>query len=144
MDPYVEKILIKDEQLVYTGRLSAWGFIWPIVLGIVLVPLVVGIFVLAWVWIRMRTVELAITTRRLIIKSGLVSRHTVELNLGKVESLQVDQNVLGRLLGFGSIQVNGTGTSHAPIHGVADPLEFRRQFMQAQDQAIRARDTSSS
>ena len=139
MDPYVEKNLIKDEQVVYTGRLSAWGFAGQIALGIVLIPLVVGIVMLIWVWIRMRTMELAITTKRLIIKSGLISRQTIELNLGKVESLQVDQSVLGRMLGYGSIQVNGTGTSHAPIHGVADPLEFRRQFMQAQDQAINAR-----
>jgi uncharacterized membrane protein YdbT with pleckstrin-like domain len=139
MDPYVEKNLIKDEQLVYTGRLSAWGFAGRIALGVLLIPLVVGVFMLAWVWIRMRTMELAITTKRLIVKSGLISRQTIELNLGKVESLQVDQTVLGRLLGYGSIQVNGTGTSHAPIHGVADPLEFRRQFMQAQDQAIHAR-----
>lgn len=139
MDPYVEKNLIKDEQLVYTGRLSAWGFAGRIVLGVLLIPLVVGVLLLAWVWIQMRTMELAITTKRLIVKSGLISRQTIELNLGKVESLQVDQSVLGRLLGYGSIRVNGTGASHAPIHGVADPLEFRRQFMQAQDQAIHAR-----
>lgn len=139
MDAYVEQNLIKDEQLVYTGRLSAWGYAGRIALGVLLIPLVVGLFLLAWVWIQMRTVEMAITNKRLIIKSGLISRQTIELNLGKVESLQVDQTVMGRLFGYGSIRVNGTGMSHAPIRGVADPLEFRRQFMQAQDQAIHAR-----
>ena len=139
MDAYVAKNLIQDERLIYTGRLSAWGYAGRIALGVVLIPLVVGLFLLAWVWIQMRTVEMAITNKRLIIKSGLVSRQTIELNLGKVESLQVEQTVMVRLLDYGSIQVNGTGTAHAPIRGVADPLEFRRQFMQAQDQSIRAR-----
>ena len=139
MDAYVAKNLIQDERLIYTGRLSAWGYAGRIALGVLLIPLVVGLFLLAWVWIQMRTVEMAITNKRLIIKSGLVSRQTIELNLGKVESLQVEQTVMGRLLDYGSIQVNGTGTAHAPIRGVADPLEFRRQFMQAQDQSIRAR-----
>ena len=139
MDAYVAKNLIQDERLIYTGRLSAWGYAGRIALGVLLIPLVVGLFLLAWVWIQMRTVEMAITNKRLIIKSGLVSRQTIELNLGKVESLQVEQTVMVRLLDYGSIQVNGTGTAHAPIRGVADPLEFRRQFMQAQDQSIRAR-----
>jgi uncharacterized membrane protein YdbT with pleckstrin-like domain len=139
MARYVEDNLIADERLLYTGRLSPWAFAGRIALGIVLVPVGIGLLLLAGVWIWLRTVELAVTSKRLIVKSGLVSRETIEMNLGKVESLQVNQGVMGRLLGFGSIQVNGTGTSHAPIRGVADPLEFRRQFMQAQDQAIHAR-----
>lgn len=138
MGTYVEENLIKDEKLVYTGRLSPWGFTGRIVIGILTAPLIIGLFVLIGVWIWMRTTELAITSKRLIIKTGLISRETIELNLGKVESLQVSQGIWGRMLDFGSIQVNGTGTSHAPIHGVSNPLEFRRQFMETQDRALHA------
>jgi len=139
MDGYVASNLIRDEQIVHMGRLSPWAFAGRIALGILLAPIGVGLLLLAGVWIWLRTVELAVTSKRLIIKSGWIARHTVELNLGKVESLQVSQGFWGRVLDYGSIQVNGTGASHAPIHGVRNPLEFRRQFMQAQDRAINDR-----
>ena len=129
--------LIRGETVVYRGKLSAWAFGGRIALGVVLVPLVVGILILAGVWISIKTAELAVTNKRVITKFGWIRRDTIEMNVSKVESLQVDQTVWGRICNYGSIQINGTGTSHAPIIGVADPLTFRRMFMEAQDQALR-------
>ena len=75
--------------------------------------------------IRRATTELAVTDRRVIYKSGLLARHTLEMNRSKVESVDVDQTLLARLLGFGTITVRGTGGSLEPIRLVSDPLSFR-------------------
>jgi uncharacterized membrane protein YdbT with pleckstrin-like domain len=75
--------------------------------------------------IRRVTTELAVTDRRVIYKSGLFARHTLEMNRSKVESVDVDQSILGRIFGFGTIIVRGTGGSLEPIRMISDPLTFR-------------------
>lgn len=75
--------------------------------------------------IRRATTELAVTDRRVIYKSGIIARHTLEMNRSKVESVDVDQPLLGRFLGFGTITVRGTGGSLEPIRMISDPLTFR-------------------
>ena len=84
-------------------------------------------------YVRYKTTELAVTTKRVIVKHGFVRRRTVEINLNKVESIQVDQGVLGRIFDFGTLVVAGTGASHAPITGIAAPMAFRKAFIEAQD-----------
>ena len=76
--------------------------------------------------------EFAITNKRVIIKIGLISRHTLEMNLSKVESINVDQSITGRILGYGSITVIGTGGTTELFHNIANPMEFRRQFQSHQ------------
>jgi len=76
-------------------------------------------------FIRRTTTELAITDHRVIYKTGLLSRHTLEMNRGKVESVDVNQTILGRILGYGTIIVRGTGGSLEPMRRIADPLTFR-------------------
>jgi uncharacterized membrane protein YdbT with pleckstrin-like domain len=75
--------------------------------------------------IRRATTELAVSDRRVIYKSGVFARHTLEINRSKVESVDVDQSILGRILGFGTIIVRGTGGSLEPIRMISDPLTFR-------------------
>lgn len=74
--------------------------------------------------------EFAITNKRVIIKTGLISRKTVELNLTKIESVNVNQGFLGRILGYGSIQIVGTGGSKEIFLNITDPLTFRRKFQE--------------
>jgi uncharacterized membrane protein YdbT with pleckstrin-like domain len=140
MASYIDKVLIAGERVVYQARLSLWPFAGWILLGVVTLPLVVGIFILLWVWTRFASTELAITNKRIIAKFGFINRSTVELNLSRVESLQVHQGLLGRIFDFGSILVSGAGNPQAPIPGIADPLEFRKRFMEATDatQSMRA------
>ncbi len=69
--------------------------------------------------------EFAVTDHRVLVKRGLISLHTVEMNVDKVESVDVDQTVLGRILGYGSVTVHGVGARWDPIPGLADPLGFR-------------------
>jgi uncharacterized membrane protein YdbT with pleckstrin-like domain len=103
------------------------------VLGILLLPVVIGLAILIWVFIIYKTTEIAITNKRIIAKFGFISRSTTEINLPKVESLQVDQGVMGRMFDYGTIVVAGAGTPNLRIPGVADPLRFRRHFMEATD-----------
>ena len=65
------------------------------------------------------------TDHRVIYKSGLLSRHTIEMNRDKVESVDVDQSLLGRIFGYGTVVVRGTGGSLEPIRNIGDPLTFR-------------------
>jgi uncharacterized membrane protein YdbT with pleckstrin-like domain len=76
-------------------------------------------------FVRRATTELAVTDHRVIYKTGLLARHTIEMNRDKVESVDVDQTLLGRIFGYGTIIVRGTGGSLEPIRTIGDPLTFR-------------------
>ncbi len=75
--------------------------------------------------VRRATTELAITDRRIIVKLGLIRRTTSEMNRSKVESVLVEQSVLGRLLDFGTILIKGTGGGLEPLIGIDHPIKFR-------------------
>lgn len=69
--------------------------------------------------------ELVVTDMRVLIKSGIVRRQTLEMFISKVESVAVDQGVLGRLFDYGTVSIRGTGGSQEPFEAIAHPLEFR-------------------
>jgi membrane protein YdbS with pleckstrin-like domain len=73
--------------------------------------------------------EVAVTDRRVIYKTGLIQRHTVEINLDKIESVDVDQSALGRLFGYGTVTIRGTGQAVEPLRDMADPLQFRSAIL---------------
>ena len=134
MSSYVEGALVKDERLVHVGHISLWSMWHLIAAGIVLLPAFgLGLIFLVMAYVRYQSTELAVTTKRVIVKHGFIRRQTVEINLNKVESVQVDQGALGRMFNFGTLVVSGTGTSHAPLTGIASPMAFRRAFIEAQD-----------
>ena len=136
MTSYVEAALVKDEQIVHVGHVSLWSMWHLIALGIVLLPaLGLGLIFLGMAYVRYKTTELAITTRRVIVKHGFIRRRTVEININKVESIQVDQEVLGRMFNFGTLVIAGAGDPQAPIAGISSPMEFRKAFIEAQDRA---------
>jgi len=135
MTSYVEGALVKDERIVHLGHISLWSIWHLIALGIVLLPAFgIGLIFLAMAYIRYKTTELAITTRRVIVKFGFIRRSTVEINIAKVESIQVEQEVLGRLFNFGTLIISGAGTPQAPIPGISKPMLFRKAFIEAQDE----------
>ncbi len=93
-------------------------------LALVLVPFYgLGAF-LSWY-----TTEIAVTDRRIIYKRGLISRRTVEMNISKVETVDVDQGPLGRVLDFGNVVVRGTGGTFEPLRVVASPLALRNAIL---------------
>jgi uncharacterized membrane protein YdbT with pleckstrin-like domain len=134
MASYIDQVLINDERVLYRARLSKWS-LWPqILFGALLVPLFgIGLLLWLWAWILYATTELAITNKRVIAKTGLIERRTTEMFLEKIESIQVDQSILGRLFDFGSVVISGTGIHSAPFKNISDPLALRRNFMMAAD-----------
>jgi uncharacterized membrane protein YdbT with pleckstrin-like domain len=77
--------------------------------------------------------EFAITNKRLIVKTGVIKINSLEILLNKVEGIQVNQSILGRILGFGSITITGTGGTRDPFLDIGDPLEFRRMAQEQID-----------
>ncbi|MEO8158755.1 MAG: PH domain-containing protein [Betaproteobacteria bacterium] len=134
MSSYIDDVLINDEQVMYRARISKWS-LWPLILGgALLLPLFgAGLLLWLWAWIVYATTELAITNKRVIAKTGLIQRRTIEMFLEKIESIQVDQSVLGRMFNFGSVIISGTGVHSAPFRNISDPLTLRKNFMMATD-----------
>jgi uncharacterized membrane protein YdbT with pleckstrin-like domain len=147
---YVESVLRPDEQVVAIGRMHWIVYLRGLILAIVgliliLAPvgpglslatsivgaiiLLFGLWSLAGAWIEQATTEIAVTTRRVIQKRGLIRRQTGEMNMEKVESVIVDQTILGRLLGYGSIVVRGTGSGIEGLHHIADPIALRSSIV---------------
>jgi len=91
------------------------------------VLLLLGIIVLAVGLVRRSATEMAVTTRRVVVKTGLAARKSIEMLLNKVESIEVSETGMGRVMGYGTIVVIGTGGTSEPFHKVAHPLEFRNQ-----------------
>ena len=97
---------------------------------VALILIAFGALALLGGFVQQISTELAITSQRVIAKHGFISCTTFELLLTKVEGANVDQTVLGRLLGFGTILVKGTGGGIAPIDHVAAPYRFHSVLMQ--------------
>lgn len=95
--------------------------------------LLLGGVVLAVGWIRRASTEIVVTTRRVLIKTGIFQRRTVELLLSKIESVDVTETVSGRMLGFGRVVLRGTGGTPETFDRIANPLEFRRQVQSQVD-----------
>jgi hypothetical protein len=92
--------------------------------------LVCGAIVILIGMVRRSGTEMAVTNRRVVIKTGLMSRKTIEMLLNKVESIEVSETTGGRMLGYGTIVMIGTGGTSEPFREVAHPLEFRNQVQQ--------------
>ena len=137
---YVERHLLPDERVLYKTRLHWILFVKPlalVIVGAILTALLGRIPEPRGLWwafahsIELMTSEFAVTTTRLILKVGLISRYTTELLLSKVESIGVGQGLLGRLLNFGDLTVTGTGGAREVFHRVRDPIGFRNHVQQA-------------
>ena len=76
-------------------------------------------------WFRRWTTEIAVTDRRIIYKRGFIRRHTIEMHMDKVESVDVNQSLFGRLLDYGDVLVRGTGIGFEPLRAVEAPIALR-------------------
>lgn len=150
---YIENNLMNGEDILYRGKLHWVVFLWSIIWIVVAIILfsgggdtatVGGIFILIAIitgiasFINYKTSEFGISNKRVIVKVGFIRRNSVEVLLNKVEGIQVNQGILGRILGFGSITISGTGGTKDPFHKIAAPLEFRRR---AQEQIATVQDS---
>jgi uncharacterized membrane protein YdbT with pleckstrin-like domain len=103
-----------------------------IVWGIKLALAAVGIYFLAKAWFDWWITEIAVTNRRVIYKRGLISRTTAEMHMDKIESVQVDQSILGRILNYGRVTIMGTGAGVESFgkmdEPIAAPLDLRNHI----------------
>jgi uncharacterized membrane protein YdbT with pleckstrin-like domain len=144
MARYIHEILQPDEKIVFTTTIHWMIYLpgvllWIVAIGIYvfgmqfspgwsLVALAVGLLAAISTfraWFRRWTTEIDVTDRRIVFKRGFIRRHTVEMNMDKVESVDVDQSILGRIFDFGDIVVRGTGVGIEPLRNIQAPLEFR-------------------
>ena len=82
-------------------------------------------------WWRRFTTEVAVTNRRIISKTGFIKRRTVEMHMDKVESVDVDQSILGRLFNYGDITIRGTGETMELLRTIDHPLDLRNHITAA-------------
>jgi uncharacterized membrane protein YdbT with pleckstrin-like domain len=156
---YLDSNLIPGETVIYRTRLHWIVMLWHVIIGCLLlvVPglvvlyfafsqsdsgtshvmegagvalLIAGLVVVLMGVVRRNATEMAVTTRRVVIKTGLASRNTIEMLLNKVESIEVNETTMGRMLGYGTITIIGTGGTLEPFHQLAHPLTFRSQVQQ--------------
>jgi uncharacterized membrane protein YdbT with pleckstrin-like domain len=148
----VERHLLPGERVLYKTRLHWVLFAKPVLVvlaGAILAVLLRQVQDPPWLWmiggalalvgliwsfvhyVEVMTSEFAVTTSRLIFKVGLISRYTTELLLSKVESIGVQQGLVGRVLNYGDLTVTGTGGAREVFRRVRDPIGFRNHVQQA-------------
>ena len=88
----------------------------------------VAVVLLIQQWLQWWVTEIAVTDRRVIYKKGLVRRQTNEMNMDKVESVQIDQSILGRMLDYGNVTILGTGEGFETLRTIASPIELRNSI----------------
>lgn len=142
---YVEKNLLKNETIIILQK-PHWMIYRSVVYSIAIFGALAYYSDAAPVWIGLgflfalpltiltvinrKSTELAITSKRIIVKTGLIGRSTTELNHNQIESLSINQSDLGRMFNYGTITFHGTGGVKTPVKDVDNPLEFRKQVLE--------------
>jgi uncharacterized membrane protein YdbT with pleckstrin-like domain len=152
MGRYIDEILQPGEKVLYSTN-AHWMFYLPampawlvaIVLfilarvatieGVGLLCLassaVVALVALYWTakaWFHRWTTETDVTNLRVVHKTGFIKRRTFEMALDKIESVDVNQSILGRILNYGDVTIMGVGEGRETIRTIASPLQFRNNI----------------
>ena len=143
---YIDSNLMDGEEVLYKANIHWVIFIPSVFIFLVAIffyiidfkdsdvlgniVILISLYSLLKAFITKKTTELAITSKRIIVKVGLIRRNTIELNHDKVESFKINQTLLGRVLCFGTLIVNGAGRAKIPIRGIDNPLEFRKNAIE--------------
>lgn len=132
---YVEKNVLPNEEVSGWASVHWLVFIPPILWfifghlffpqGYIWIYWTMGAFFVFDCFVKYFCTEFAVTNKRVIAKHGFIMRKTIEINLPKVESMGVDQSILGRIFNYGDIKVSGTGGVHAQFKFIASPLKIR-------------------
>jgi uncharacterized membrane protein YdbT with pleckstrin-like domain len=155
---YVENNLLPEEKILFTGNISGAIYLRPVIsllgsgflyylLGranqtsdifqnlVRVVWVIVFLFLLGYTLLLLiqaiiifMTSEFAVTNKRILVKTGFIRRSTIEILLSKVESISVDQNILGRMMNFGTIVIRGTGGTAQKARAIADPMTLRKKI----------------
>jgi uncharacterized membrane protein YdbT with pleckstrin-like domain len=149
MARYIDEILQPGEKVLYSTN-AHWMFylpaigVWILVAillvasGLVMVPAlmlfcwacaavaaIAALYLTAKAWFHRWTTETDVTNMRVVHKTGFIKRRTFEMALDKVESVDVNQSILGRLMNYGDVTIMGVGEGKETITTIAAPLDFR-------------------
>ena len=155
---YIEKNLISGESVTYRARLHWILFVKPGLVSLAIIAVagaflyfayqgstpdyaslmkkIGGVLVLiaaipiVVAAVRRASPEYVVTNKRVVMKTGVAQNITEEMFLNRIESIGVDQSLAGRMFGYGSIVIRGTGGSFEPFERISAPLEFRRQIQE--------------
>ena len=147
---YVERVLQPGEQVRHISSIH-WIVYWPGVTVALLAAVaywfgatrhlptvwlytayglaLVAVFLLVREWYQWWITEIAVTNRRVIYKRGLIRLHTNEMNMDKVESVQVGQSLLGQMFDFGTVKILGTGEGIEALQTIAGPIKLRNSIV---------------
>ncbi len=150
---YYTKVLQPDERVLVVGRLHWSIYTHAVLILLLAIALAIGAFwipnpngqQIAWLAaaavalvglllflaaaIRRHATEIVVTDRRVIYKRGILSRHTVEMNVSKIETVDVEQGLGARMMGYGTVLIRGTGSGIEPLRGVGHPLAIRNAIV---------------
>lgn len=152
MGRYIDDILQPNEQVLYSTN-AHWIFYWPAIaawvvaiallvlsrlfvdstamllcLALAAIAAIVALYKMLTAWFHRWTTETDVTNLRVVHKTGFIKRRTFEMSLDKVESVDVNQSILGRLLNYGDVTVRGVGEGTETIRTIASPLDFRNHI----------------
>jgi uncharacterized membrane protein YdbT with pleckstrin-like domain len=151
MGRYIDEILQPGEKVLYSTN-AHWIFYFPaivawivalvlLILSVTVATAVPSLVLVCWAtagviaiaalywtirgWFHRLTTETDVTDRRVVHKTGFIKRRTFEIALDKIESVDVDQTILGRILNYGDVTIMGVGEGRQRISTIASPLAFR-------------------
>jgi uncharacterized membrane protein YdbT with pleckstrin-like domain len=124
---YIEESLSDGEKVETLFRLH-WLAWLPMALWLVLGVVTFGLtwLIAGYEYLKLHHIEQGVTNKRVILKRGVISRHTEEMKLGSIETVEIDQGVWGRLFGFGTVKVTGRGLSDVVFRRIDDPMAVKR------------------
>ncbi len=153
---YLESKLTADEELIYVGKfhwvilikpmaiLTLWVFVLaniekyqlfnhiPIAIPYKVYIYSVSLFFVGWLLLNMFiikwTTHIGITNQRLLYKQGFIAIDLNGMPLSKIENIDSSQSILGRILGYGTVTVKGSGSTPIYLHDIAKPMEFRNEL----------------
>jgi uncharacterized membrane protein YdbT with pleckstrin-like domain len=126
---FIEESLSKGEEVHEVYKLHWFSKI-PMVIWIVLALPTVGLTLILAIyeWFRLRSLELGTTNKRVILKSGIISRKTEEMKIGSIETVEIDQSIFGRMFGFGNVKVSGRGISDVAFNKIDNPMAVKKSI----------------
>ena len=126
---YIQDSLSDGEQVQELFRLH-WFAKVPMIVWIVLAIPTLGLTLLLaiWEWLKLRSIEQGVTNKRVIFKTGIVSRKSEEMKISSIETVEIVQSVMGRVFGFGTVVVTGRGISNLVFKNVNDPMDVKRKI----------------
>ncbi len=137
---YIEKLLIQNEKIIYTTKISWTAFLKPILVLLVGIYFQMNVYLgepigiliilggIAWLILTLissKFSEFAVTDKRIFIKTGFIKTNSLEIMLHKIEGIFVEQGMIGKIFNSGTIVIKGTGGTGSPFSNIDAPYDFR-------------------